>query len=55
MLRGVGDRQAGSLRQNLDAPLALGQLLQKFEPMRVRQRFGDRGELGEQRQFRTAA
>ena len=30
-------------------PLALGQVLQEFEPMRVRQRFGDGRELGEQR------
>jgi len=49
VLRRVGDRAAGSLRQDLDAPLALGQLLQEFEPMRVRQRFGDGRELGEQR------
>ena len=49
VLRRVGDREAGSLRQDLDTPLALGQLLQEFEPMRVRQRFGDGRELGEQR------
>ena len=54
MLRGVGDRQPGSLRQHLDAALALRQLLQELEPMGMRERFGDGGELGEQRQFRAA-
>jgi hypothetical protein len=33
VLRRVGDREAGSLRQDLDTPLALGQLLQEFEPI----------------------
>src|SRR5712691_6205842 len=39
VLRRVGDRQAGSLRQDLDVPLALSQLLQELEPMRMRKRF----------------
>ena len=54
MLRGVGDRQAGAIRQHLDAALALRQLLQQLEPMGMPERFRDGGKLGEQRQLRTA-
>ena len=53
MLRGVGNRQAGPLRQNFNAALALGELLQQFQPVGMAQRFRDRGELGEQRLFGT--
>ena len=55
MLRCIGDGQAGTRRQNVHASLALRQLLQELEPMRMRQRFGDGGELREQRQLWTAA
>jgi hypothetical protein len=45
MLGRVGDRHAGAIRQHLDAPLALGKLLQEAKPMRVRYRLCHRGEL----------
>ena len=51
----VRDRKAGPLRQDLDAPLALGEVLHQLEPMCVRQRLRDGGELREQRQLRAAA
>ena len=35
MLRGVGDAEANALRQRLDAPLALGEMLEQLEPVRV--------------------
>jgi hypothetical protein len=47
MLRRVGDRQVGPIRQHLDAALALSKLLQEHETVCVRQRFCDGGELGE--------
>jgi hypothetical protein len=47
----IGDRQAGSRCNHFDAPLALRQLLQNFEPMGMGERLRHRGELGEQRQF----
>jgi hypothetical protein len=47
----VGDRKAGSPCHHFNAALALRQLLQNFQPMRVGERFGDRRELGEQRRF----
>jgi hypothetical protein len=53
VLRRIGDGEAGSLCNHFDAALALRQLLQNFEPMHMSQRFGDRGELREQRQFRA--
>ena len=53
MLRGVGDREAGLLREDLDAALALGELLQQFETMSMPESFRDGGELREQRLFRT--
>jgi hypothetical protein len=53
MLRGVRDRQTGSLRQHFDTPLALGKLFQQLEAVRMSQRFRDHSELDEQRVFRT--
>ena len=53
VLGGVRDRQAGSARQNLHRALTLRKLFQQFEPMRMAEGFRDRGELGEQRLFRT--
>jgi hypothetical protein len=55
MLGGVGDRQAGLLRQGLHAAFGLTQLLQQFEAMRVSQGFRDQGELREQGLLWTAA
>ena len=55
MLRGVGNRQACALRQNLDAALPLGKLFQQLKAMGMPERFRDNGELGEQRVFRTLA
>ena len=54
MLRRVGDREPGPIGQNLDAAFALGELFQNLKTVGVRQRLGDRGELGEERQFGTA-
>jgi hypothetical protein len=48
MLGGVRGREAGTLRQYLHAALALRELLQQFEAMRVTERFRDGGELREQ-------
>ena len=42
------------LQVELDAALALSKLLQKLEPVDVRQTFGDGRELREQRLLRTA-
>ena len=53
VLRRIGDGETGALRQDLDAALALRQLLENFETMRMGERFGDGGELREQRQFRV--
>jgi hypothetical protein len=53
VLRRVGDGKAGARRRHFDAALALRQLLQNFQPMRVSERLGDRRELGEQRRFRA--
>ena len=47
MLRSVGDGEAGSFCHHFDTALALRQLFQNLEPMRMGQRFGDRGELRE--------
>ncbi len=35
MLRGIGNRQAGPLRQRFDATLALGDMLKQIQPMGV--------------------
>lgn len=53
MLRSIGDGKPGALRQQFDASLPLRQLLQEFEPMRMRERLGDGGELREQGKLRT--
>jgi len=55
MLRGIGNRQARALRQNLDAALALSKLLQQLKAVLMPERFRDNGELGEQRVLRTLA
>jgi hypothetical protein len=47
VLRGVGDGQANPLRQRLDAPLALGQMLQDLKTMGVPEGARDGCELGE--------
>jgi hypothetical protein len=45
MLGRVGDRHPGAVRQHLNAPLALGKLLQKRQPVRMRYRLRYRREL----------
>ena len=55
MLRGVGDRQARPLRQRLDGALALRELLQQLEAMRMPKRFRDGRKLREQNLLRTLA
>jgi len=55
VLGGVGDRQAGSLRQDLDAPLALSQQLEELKAVGMRERLCHSGKLGEQRLFGTLA
>jgi hypothetical protein len=51
MLRRIRDGQPCSIRKHFDAALSLGKLLQKFEAMRMRERFGDGREVGKQRQL----
>jgi hypothetical protein len=51
----TGNRKARALRQNVNAALSLGELLQEFEAVSVPRRFRDGSELGEQGLFRTLA
>ena len=51
MLGGVGDGQPEAIGQHLDAALALGQLLQEFQTMRMSRGLRHRGELAEQNVF----
>src|SRR5215475_8694825 len=53
MLRGVGDRQPRFLRQILDAALALSELFQQLEAVRMAQGLRDGGEIAEQHLFWT--
>ena len=55
MARCVRQRQAGSGRQILDAALALAEMFEQFETMRVTERLRDLGEAGEYVLFRTHA
>ena len=53
MLRGVGDRQSGFLRQNLHAALALPELFKQFQAMGMPQGLRDGGEFAEENLFWT--
>ncbi len=55
MLRRVGDRQSGPFCEQLNAALALSQLLHQLEPVRVRQALGNSRKLNEQGALRIAA
>jgi len=48
MLGGIGDRGANALRQQLDAALALGELLEQLQSMGMGDSLGHGRELGEQ-------
>src|SRR5437867_13270185 len=49
MLGGIGGREAGLIRQRLDAAFALREQLQQLEAMRMCDRLGHGRELDEQR------
>ena len=53
VLRGVGDGEASALRQRLDAALALGEVLEQLEPVRVSEAPRHQRQLLEQRVLRT--
>jgi hypothetical protein len=49
MLGCVGDRDANPIRKHFDAPLALRELFEQREPMRMTHCFRDGRKLREQR------
>ncbi len=51
VLGGIGDAQPGQARELLDAALALGEIVQQFQPRRAAERAGDDGKLLKQRLF----
>jgi len=53
--RCVSDRQARPRRQILDAALALPEVLEQFETMRMAERLGDLSQAGEYVLFRPHA
>jgi hypothetical protein len=53
VLGGVGDRQTGFLRQNLDGALTLAELLQQLKPVHVTQVLRNGREMAEEQLFRT--
>ena len=53
MSGGIGNGEVGSGRQILDAALALSEMFEQLEPMRVGKRMGDLGETLKNPLFRT--
>ena len=53
MLRGVADAEAGALGQRLDAALALSEMLEQLEPMRVSKAPRHQRQLFEQAMLRV--
>jgi hypothetical protein len=51
----VGESEARAFGQILDAALALPEMFEQFEPMRMSERLRDLGETGEYLLFRTDA
>ena len=51
----IGEGEARAGRQILDAALALPEMFEQFEPMRMAERLGDLGEACKNLLFRTRA
>ena len=54
VLRNIGNRQAEFHRQRVDAAGALRQMLDQLQPLRIAERFGDKGKLLVKRQLGIA-
>ena len=55
MLRGIGDRQTGSVGEGFDGAIALGDLFEQFKPVLVAESPGNCGKLTVKALFRIVA